>query len=81
MAKKVVDYKNTLAYAVAFLFPTNVTVDFFMGTKMYQHIKTVYDYTLEGNQTLEVVYDYYAHKYAVLHVKGKLGEKEIRIQG
>ena len=78
---KKVEREKTLAYAVAFHFRPNQKVDFFLGTKMYQHIQTVYDSREDSrsNNTLEIVYNYSAQKYEVLLVDEKLGSKEIRI--
>ena len=76
---KNVDKKKTLAYAVAFYFDGKV--DFLMGNKKYQHINTVYDEREDGRgfNTVEIVYDYKAMKYAAWCVDEKLGNKEITI--
>lgn len=81
-ANKKVDEKNTLAYAVAFHFSTSGTINFLLGSKMYQHINTVYDRREDGRgyNTIEVVYNYKAQKYEVLCVSDeKIGSKEIVI--
>ena len=74
--------EKTLAYAVAFLFTKECAGTFMIGSKMYQHIKTVYDVRDDGRgtNTLEIVYDFEAMKYAVLVASDEqIGGKEVRI--
>lgn len=81
MAKKVANEK-TLAYAVAFHFCTEYAANFRMGSKIYQHVKTVYDERADGRgtNTLEVVYDYKNQKYTVLNVSDEsVGGREVVI--
>lgn len=81
MAKKNIDEKKTLKYAVAFHFCTSDKINFMMGGKKYQHISTVYDQREDGGgyNTCEVVYNYKAQKYEVLSVNTEIGDKEIEI--
>lgn len=81
MAKKKIDKKETLRYAVSFYFSRNSRHHFMIGSKMYQHIDTVYDERSDGRgcNTLEIVYNYKSQKYEVLNVGTEIGNKEIRI--
>lgn len=79
---KKIDEKNTLAYAVNFLFPTSGSVDFRMGNKIYQHISTTFDRRSSdsGWNTLEICYDYKAMRYVVFNMSDdKISNKEIVI--
>lgn len=80
---KTLDSKNTLAYAVCYLFNGN-KVSFYVSSQMYQYIKTVYDEREDGRgcNTLAVVYSFKKMKYEVLNVTDeKIGNKEIQIIG
>lgn len=82
MKAKRIESEKTLAYAVAFIFTSTDRVNFMLGSKMYQHINTIYDKREDGRgyNTLEVVYNYKAMKYEVLNASdSKVGGKEIVI--
>lgn len=79
---KKIDEKKTLKYAVAFYFCNSGKINFLLGSKMYQHIDTVYDEREDGRgcNTIEVAYDYKAMKYVALCVSDeKIGDREITI--
>ncbi len=74
------DYKNTLAYAVAFIFNTSGAINFMMGKKTYQYINTVYDPRQDGRgyNTVVVLYDYSKQQYIALNVDDeKVGSKKV----
>lgn len=79
---KRVDSTKTLAYAVAFHFGEQGGINFSFrnSTRVYQHVKTVYDRREDGRgyNTLEVVYDYKNQKYIVFNMDIE-GKKEITI--
>ena len=79
--KKKVDDKNTLKYAVAFIFHNTTNVKFSIGNKIYEFINTVYDhYSMDGANTIAVLYDYNCMKYIAVNVdKDPMGNKEITI--
>lgn len=71
---------QTLAYAVDYLFNQSKDIDFTMGGKNYQHVKTI-NHSVEGNccfSTLEIAYDYEKQKYVIFNLNDrKIGNRKV----